>query len=1186
MRVKVTLAGRFFAAVFVLSWFIFGRLIISNLFIAVIIENFNVSDTINHFKRPGYISSIRQVIKQSYSQFYKVNWTLRGAGRVIAYDPDTETWVPRREIEYTLTQHTGDLDVSMLEFSSRAYPHLAGLVSKSVLKTERGELDDAANKQNLERVLYYFRPYHPARRFCMWIIKQPAFDVVIYASIIVGCVLLVTAPPNDDIPGDPPLLSPSLSQLFNNLFTFVFTIEFVCRVMCHGLLFTKNAYLKSGWNVMDSIVLLFSWIDVSNVMSNGKIAKVFRLGRALRPLRLMKRNVGMRILIDALIGTLAPVWYVIVFMMMSFVVFAIVGMSLFGRKLYRCTDDIFAAFPGGKSDCCGSFADRSSGILFPRAWVRPYHNFDTFGEAFLTLFRINTIKYVGILSDVVDITEENVSPQQNHSMEFSWFFVIYLIFGALFTMNLLVGFIVDGFNLNAGSSEAEIFYNRLMRYLKDYKPRHDRFPPPSNALSTWMRTQIASRQFQSFSMGCVFINVIFMLSDHANADATYESIYNFQNDLFFWELFGEIGLNLIAYGLFEFWNDRWKMFDAVVLLGASLAKISSQGAISKAARAARVARVLRLMKMFRPLRVILETLISSVPQLSNILLLLFLFYTMFAVVFIQIFATTKNGQRLGPTANFATYMQAWRTIYQMIIGDEWMTIMDDCRVQPPACTKVFSSEYDPYYQGKNYTFGDCGSPWAVFWFPLFILICQAILLNLFIGMILDNFAFITDQVAEVEDEEWEKGASSGQVMEISRIFQEFTLGSSYVGLASVHVLMRQIPTPLGFRTPDGKLRFGKEEKTAEKLIRAELNVLSRQRRIDNMKTQKSNLMARMRHFVLQRFLNTEDKYLTRISFEELVLTMLYWRKPSMVPREVKRTRVKQVKEVVHMLHALTLKDFFLNLVNHRLRKEMNRALAPHVNFVHWSNTDEHYVRRRDYLNSKKSALKLRALRDAMYRGVRFSAPAQLTKVTFFQLHELPKTFIPHNECVKSDLHVKFPRPSHGLMLFQQRVKSSQVVFRYLDSKNERKGLVRADLAECSWQGWVQEESERDVYFFPHNRQTRLDERMPSWEQVDVVEPKEGWNEDSERVLIGSLLEVQSFTTWTQLNKAGMPRDPVSVLRWNLGRHESSTSKPGAEGKDKNRKGSQDVSSGEEEAKVKNLGDIIYSATLEVLGYIP
>ena len=51
------------------------------------------------------------------------------------------------------------------------------------------------------------------------------------------------------------------------------------------------------------------------------------------------------------------------------------------------------------------------------------------------------------------------------------------------------------------------------------------------------------------------------------------------------------------------------------------------------------------MKMIKPIRVILETLIATVPQLANILLLLFLVYSMFAVVAIQGFSMTKNGLR-------------------------------------------------------------------------------------------------------------------------------------------------------------------------------------------------------------------------------------------------------------------------------------------------------------------------------------------------------------------------------------------------------------------------------------------------------------------------------------------------------------------------------------------------------------
>lgn len=49
-----------------------------------------------------------------------------------------------------------------------------------------------------------------------------------------------------------------------------------------------------------------------------------------------------------------------------------------------------------------------------------------------------------------------------------------------------------------------------------------------------------------------------------------------------------------------------------------------------------------------------------------------MFWSMFAVLFVQLFSTTKFGMRLGPTANFKTYPDSLLAVYQMIVGDEWV----------------------------------------------------------------------------------------------------------------------------------------------------------------------------------------------------------------------------------------------------------------------------------------------------------------------------------------------------------------------------------------------------------------------------------------------------------------------------------------------------------------------------------
>lgn len=55
--------GRIFAGAFIAGWFTFANVIVYNLFIAVIIENFSVSETISNIGKPGHIASARSMIK-------------------------------------------------------------------------------------------------------------------------------------------------------------------------------------------------------------------------------------------------------------------------------------------------------------------------------------------------------------------------------------------------------------------------------------------------------------------------------------------------------------------------------------------------------------------------------------------------------------------------------------------------------------------------------------------------------------------------------------------------------------------------------------------------------------------------------------------------------------------------------------------------------------------------------------------------------------------------------------------------------------------------------------------------------------------------------------------------------------------------------------------------------------------
>ena len=74
---------------------------------------------------------------------------------------------------------------------------------------------------------------------------------------------------------------------------------------------------------------------------------------------------------------------------------------------------------------------------------------------------------------------------------------------------------------------------------------------------------------------------------------------------------------------------------------------------------------------------------------------------------------------------------------------------------------------------------------------------EFILLNLFVGMILDNFGFITDEVAQMEDPEWNTGSSSKQIDILAQIFSRFSNRENLMAVSKLDELLRAMPIPLG-----------------------------------------------------------------------------------------------------------------------------------------------------------------------------------------------------------------------------------------------------------------------------------------------------------------------------------------------------------------------------------------------------
>eukprot|EP01050_Picozoa_sp_SAG11_P023246 SAG11_NODE_4620_length_1832_cov_1.500866_3_plen_186_part_00 len=146
------------------------------------------------------------------------------------------------------------------------------------------------DRYNDDCALFIFPPDHPIRMKAAALSQNTVFDSVVLFAIVAGTVILALEGPKNS-------LDPDLQQIFdrvNDLLFLIFLIELLTKVMGYGFCFTPEAYLKDPWNKIDFAVIVGSFVNYL-----GGDAGLVRLLRCFRPLRIINRNEGMRVIISA-----------------------------------------------------------------------------------------------------------------------------------------------------------------------------------------------------------------------------------------------------------------------------------------------------------------------------------------------------------------------------------------------------------------------------------------------------------------------------------------------------------------------------------------------------------------------------------------------------------------------------------------------------------------------------------------------------------------------------------------------------------------------------------------------------------------------------------------------------------------------------------------------------------------------
>jgi len=117
--------------------------------------------------------------------------------------------------------------------------------------------------------------------------------------------------------------------------TGIFITEMLSKVLVFGFACNgPNSYLKSGWNVADFAIVMVSIFGVLPFGQDFQVVKVVRLLRVFRPLRMISRDPGMKIVVESLVNSVPGIINLMVITLLIMLLFAILG-TTFYKGLFR-----------------------------------------------------------------------------------------------------------------------------------------------------------------------------------------------------------------------------------------------------------------------------------------------------------------------------------------------------------------------------------------------------------------------------------------------------------------------------------------------------------------------------------------------------------------------------------------------------------------------------------------------------------------------------------------------------------------------------------------------------------------------------------------------------------------------------------------------------------------------------------
>ncbi|XP_048351510.1 voltage-dependent T-type calcium channel subunit alpha-1H isoform X1 [Sphaerodactylus townsendi] len=306
---------------------------------------------------------------------------------------------------------------------------------------------------------------------------------------------------------------------------------------------------------------------------------------------------------------------------------------------------------------------------------------------------------------------------------------------------------------------------RIRRFLGPFKPEwcrtHEDWAlylfSPQNRLRATCQKVIAHKMFDHVVLVFIFLNCITIALERPDIDPnSTERIFLSVSNYIFTAIFVvEMMVKVIALGFFSgkhtYLQSSWNVLDGMLVF-VSIIDIIVSMASAGGAKILGILRVLRLLRTLRPLRVIsrapglklvVETLISSLRPIGNIVLICCAFFIIFGILGVQLFkgkfyhceghdlrnvstkadCTNARYKWIRRKYNFDNLGQALMSLFVLSSKDGWVNIMYDG-------LDAVGIDQQP---SQNH------NPWMLLYFISFLLIVSFFVLNMFVGVVVENF---------------------------------------------------------------------------------------------------------------------------------------------------------------------------------------------------------------------------------------------------------------------------------------------------------------------------------------------------------------------------------------------------------------------------------------------------------------